>query len=159
MTLRMTRCPKCGRGKFRPGKLAHRFSVGNATFEGEVPAQVCTGCEEEFPARLAVVSLQIQAAHQLAGFGAAPESIRFMRSVLLLQSKTFAELVGVAPETVSRWEGGKRGIDGAAWALLCSMIRDKFAGTRTTLDAAIAAKEQRERPMPKRRFMLKKATP
>jgi transcriptional regulator with XRE-family HTH domain len=80
-----------------------------------------------------------------------------LRSVLNLKAKAFAELVGVSPETVSRWENRVRSIDAAAWAHLCSMVLDKAAGTSTTLDRLRATAEVRERRIPSRRHVLKSA--
>jgi transcriptional regulator with XRE-family HTH domain len=62
------------------------------------------------------------------------EAFRFMRKVLGIPAIELAELLDVAPETVSRWENGKLPIERRALALLASMVLDRVEGVTTTLE-------------------------
>jgi DNA-binding transcriptional regulator YiaG len=53
------------------------------------------------------------------------EAFRFMRGALGMTAKALAELLGVAPETVSRWETGERDVDRGAWLTLGSLVLER----------------------------------
>jgi DNA-binding transcriptional regulator YiaG len=63
-----------------------------------------------------------------------PEALKFMRKVTGLQGKEFAALLGVRPETVSRWEQGKRPIDRAAYAIIRQIVHERRRGITVTTD-------------------------
>jgi DNA-binding transcriptional regulator YiaG len=63
-----------------------------------------------------------------------PEALKFMRKVTGLQGKEFAELLLVRPETVSRWEQGKRPIDRATYAIIRQLVHERAGGVTTTAD-------------------------
>jgi len=52
-----------------------------------------------------------------------PERLRFLRTVLLLSGKEFAQRIGVDPATVSRWENGKQPHPMAVEQLLRAWVR------------------------------------
>jgi len=82
---------------------------------------------------------ELLAARWLADDGArSAEAFRFMRKALGLQAVALAELLDSTPETISRWEHGKRPVDARAFALLGVMVADRIAGrndTRARLEA------------------------
>ena len=57
-----------------------------------------------------------------------------MRKVTGLQGKEFAELLAVRPETVSRWEQGKRPIDRATYAIIRQLVSERARGVTATTD-------------------------
>ena len=150
------KCPECGR-PLRSKRVNYEFNVGSAVFSGDVRALVCEKCGEELTDGSEMVRLELEAAVVLTLYKPAGDAIRFFRSVLNLKAMEFAELVGVAAETVSRWENGVREIDAAAWAHLCSMVMDKSLGVTTALDRLRANAEVRDRPVPTRKLVLKPA--
>ena len=150
------KCPECG-GPLRAKNVDYQFSVGGASFSGDVRALACAGCGEELTDGAAMAKLELDAAVVLTGYKPSADAIRFFRSVLNLKGKDFADLVGVAAETVSRWENGVREIDAAAWGHLCSMILDRSNGATTTIDRLRANSEARERAVPTRKLTLKPA--
>ena len=150
------KCPECG-GTLRAKNVDYQFNVGGAVFSADVRALVCAKCGEELTDGAAMVRREIDAAVVLTGYKPSADAIRFFRSVLGLKAKDFADLVGVAAETVSRWENGVREIDAAAWAHLCSMVLDKSAGTTTTIDRLRANADVRDRPLPSKKLVLKPA--
>ena len=57
-----------------------------------------------------------------------------MRNVTRLQGKESSELLAVRPETVSRWELGKRPIDRATSAVIRQLVSERTYGVTTTAD-------------------------
>ena len=79
-----------------------------------MPGRVCVECGTSYVDARVVGELDALVAARLAEAGVTePEALQFMRTVTRLQGKEFAELLAVRPETVSRWEQGKRLIDRA----------------------------------------------
>ena len=115
------KCPECG------GKLTQR--VGDHPYVGrELPNVVLAGvkirtcCECEFSSvgipklaglHKALVASVAKATHQLS-----PGEIRFLRKYLGWSGQDFARHFGVTPETVSRWENGKKPMGATAERLL-----------------------------------------
>lgn len=155
-TREVRKCFECG-APLRDVKVRYDFSVGESHFSSDVPALLCTGCGRELTDGGAMAKRELQAAVVLTGYKPSADAIRFFRSVLALRAKEFAELVGVAPETVSRWENSVREIDAAAWGHLCSMVLDASSGSTTTRDRLRANAEVRDRPVPRKRLTLKPA--
>lgn len=62
------------------------------------------------------------------------EKFRFLRKQAELPAKELAGLLGVTPETVSRWEGGKHEIPLAVWALLGVLVGEHRSKSTTTMD-------------------------
>lgn len=154
--IEIKKCPECG-GRLRTKNVDYQFNVGGAVFSGDIRALVCAKCGEELTDGGAMARRELDAAVVLTGYRPSADAIRFFRSVLNLKAKDFADLVGVAAETVSRWENGVRDVDAAAWGHLCSMVLDEAAGTTTTLDRLRANAEVRDRPVPSKKLVLKPA--
>jgi transcriptional regulator with XRE-family HTH domain len=57
-----------------------------------------------------------------------------MRKALGLRAADLAGLLGVAAETVSRWETGQRDVDRGALALVGGLVVDRLEGSTATLD-------------------------
>ena len=47
-----------------------------------------------------------------------------------LKGLELARLLQVTPESLSRWENGKREVDRSAWILLADLVIDQVAGTK-----------------------------
>ncbi len=58
-----------------------------------------------------------------------------------MKATELAELVDVAPETLSRWETGAKAVNPVVWVTVAAMALDKLAGRATTLKQLHAAKE------------------
>jgi putative zinc finger/helix-turn-helix YgiT family protein len=103
------RCVSCGaETKTRTGTHPYTESgLSNVRLEG-IEISTCTRCGEK-----AVAIPRIDELHKVISYGLAtwpgrldPRQIRFLRKHLGWSSKRFASEMGVAPETVSRWEHG-----------------------------------------------------
>lgn len=145
----LKKCVTCGGKKFRTMQVEDEFKVGGASFVARLPAQECLSCHEKFIEGPSMVAAELQAAVVLSGHSPTPETFRFLRTVLRMKAGDLAELLDVAPETLSRWENGKREqINRASWLLLCSMVQDMAAGLETTRKRLIEA--LKTTPIPKR---------
>lgn len=54
-----------------------------------------------------------------------PSTMKLLHSATTLKGHELAALLGIAPETLSRWENGKEPINPTHWSLLAAMVRDK----------------------------------
>lgn len=123
------RCPKCkGRSIVRTVERSRR--VAGHEFTARLPARVCTSCGEAFFLDTVVATFDLLVGARLAQAGVnVSEALKFIRKVTGLNGRQFAELLDVRPETVSRWERGRRPIDRATYALIRHMMFDRKSGT------------------------------
>lgn len=152
---RLSRCPACHSRDLVDAKIEHEIRVGPSAAWASIPAQLCKTCGEDYAEGPAILAAERLMAKVLGGYEPTPDSFRFLRSVISLRSNELAELLGVAPETVSRWENGKAEIDRAAWLHLVNMIADLETGRTPTLDRLRDALKARGRHVPRRAFKLK----
>lgn len=61
------------------------------------------------------------------------EVFKFIRKAVGMKASELAELLGVAAETISRWETGEREVDRGAFALLADIARERLEGRASTL--------------------------
>ena len=100
-----------------------------------MPALRCPKCKEVYLDGPALVRFELEVAWELARLGTrSGEAVRFMRKAIGLTARALAALLGVAPETVSRWETGQRTVDTPTFAVLGRLVGDKIVGSRETTD-------------------------
>lgn len=107
------RCAKCG-GHLRVTGSTHRYAESGLPYVvlHGVSVRKCQECGEEEVAIPNIAGLHRCIAALLVARKsalAAPE-FRFLRQFLGHSSKDFAKTLGVAPETLSRWENASRDI-------------------------------------------------
>ena len=61
-------------------------------------------------------------------------TLNWARRALGLRAVDLAELLDVAPETVSRWENGHRSADRSVWNTLADLLANAVEGNTATLD-------------------------
>ena len=131
----LKRCPKCEATRLESRTIKRKRHVAGHEFAADVPASVCVECRASYFDDRVVSEFDALVAAKLAEAGvAAPEALKFMRKVTGLQGKEFAELLAVRPETVSRWEQGKRPIDRATYAIIRQLVSERTRGVTTTTD-------------------------
>ncbi len=109
--------------------------VAGHVFTADLPARVCGECGTSYFDDLVVGQFDALVAVKLAEAGVTePAALQFMRKVTGLQGKEFAELLAVRPETVSRWEQGKRPIDRATYAIMRQLVCERAGGVTATTD-------------------------
>ncbi len=141
----MKKCHKCKGSNLQPGMISHslKFSLdGDKTilFKTEdLPALVCADCGESTVSYETMKSFELAVAKHLAGLGHPMGSaFRYMRKALGMPAARLSELLGVTPETMSRWETGDRPVSVQAFALLGSLVSDACAKRTETHDRLAA---------------------
>jgi DNA-binding transcriptional regulator YiaG len=143
MPKRCLRCP--GGADLVERRTTVSRAVAGHKFVAELAGRGCVRCGREYPDDTSIARLDLHVALRLSEAGVSSgEAFRFMRKALGLRGTDLAELLDVAPETVSRWETDKRAVHRGAYALVASLVRDRIEGRSGTLDALHALK----RPTP-----------
>jgi DNA-binding XRE family transcriptional regulator len=99
-----------------------------------VSAVRCDACGE-----VALDGAALARAELLAGAEAMARGLRdggtlkFVRKALAMRAAELGDLLGVSPETISRWENGHRAAERSVWNTLADLVIDKLEGTDTTL--------------------------
>lgn len=127
-------CVQCG-GALVDATEEIQTRVDDLLFLIEAPAQQCVNCKETYISGAVHERLDLLVANQLSKSGILSGSIfRFMRKSLGIRANDLAQLLGVSPETVSRWETGKRDVDRASFAAVGAMISDALGGRADTVE-------------------------
>lgn len=125
------KCPICRNSNFRAGTYELREAVGELRFRASLPLTECLDCGETMVEGEDLYDCDLRIAVECAKRNAmSRESFRFIRGALGLQSKQTALILGVVPETVSRWEHGAKPVDATAWRFLCTLLMDHAEGRR-----------------------------
>lgn len=148
----LKKCVECGGANLRNGVSLETFEVAGVSFEIDHSTLACAACGESYVSHEAGVKSDLLVALHLARMGIrSGESFRFMRKSLGLSGKALAELLGVAAETLSRWEKGAMPVDGMAFVVLGGMVLDRLErATEPTLERLRALKEPRKTSEPVR---------
>lgn len=134
------RCPECGKVEVRPATIAYDAEVKHDSRLHEfhitrLSVNKCAACGEVLFGNVSNDQVT-QALREHLGL-LSPEQIRDALSKLGLKQKDFAERIGVAAETVSRWIGGTH-IQSRAMDNLMRLFF-QFDNVRSALPASIAA--------------------
>jgi len=134
---RLPRCHAC-KGELVDATSTETWTVAGQCFEVTLPTQRCLACGEETFAASALVRAERAVARALIDSGMhSGDVVRWVRKSAGLRAVDLAELLGVAPETVSRWENDKHPIDRASWATLAALATEGLDGpTAARLRAA-----------------------
>lgn len=127
--------------------MKRKRHVAGHVFTATLPARVCVGCRTAYFEDLVVSQFDALVAARLAEAGVTqPEALKFMRKVTGLQGKEFAELLAVRPETVSRWEHGRRPIDRATYAVIRQLVCERARGITATRDYLRSLRQPKRLP-------------
>gem|GEM_PF-561253 len=123
------RCPECGGSDLTRVPLTdHRLTnieVDNVVVQSGLETVRCGECGAEslrIPAGSAMLRTIALALVRMPGRPSGSE-IRYLRKSLALSGKDFARVMGVSPETVSRWENDKDRISTTADRLLRLLVK------------------------------------
>ena len=123
----MRQCARCESRGFKRGSTKLQRVIDCFAFESTLPANVCKGCGEAHVDADALGRFKLCGAPELARTGpGTPTAFKFMRMTLGLSGVALGELLGVEPETISRWENGARGLDRGAIALLGGLVMERL---------------------------------
>ncbi len=145
----MKNCVTCGKGPLKSAEIELCREVAGHVFTATIPATVCEACGEEYTAGEDLGRFERTIARTLLDAGeTSGEAFKFARKAMGIRAADLAQILGVTPETVSRWETGVHPIDPMALALLALLARDAAAGSTSTLEALKARAEPK--PLAKR---------
>jgi putative zinc finger/helix-turn-helix YgiT family protein len=126
-------CVNCGNNRFKQTSAIVSRHIAGHEFQSTIPTRECTSCGMKYYASDDLARFELATAITIANAALqVPEALKFMRKVTGLQAKQFADLLGVRPETVSRWESGKTPVDRATYSVLQQFLLDGLAGSSAT---------------------------
>lgn len=129
------KCVTCSGGRMKRGPVEIRREVGEHVFTATVPGYRCDACGEVQFDGTDLARFELEVAKALAESGiASGDAFRWMRKSLELRAIDVAQLLGVTPETISRWETGRVAPDRGALALVGLLVMDHARGSTATLD-------------------------
>ena len=113
--------------------IEHHDTVGGVVYKATMPA-----LRDERTAKILVDGLVLGAferalAAEVARGPVASDALLFLRRWLGLKAQELAELLQTTPETISRWERGKRAVDTSAFALVARIVLERLDGREDTL--------------------------
>jgi putative zinc finger/helix-turn-helix YgiT family protein len=127
-------CPDC-EVRLVPSQYLRSRTVAGRCFEQLLPSEVCPQCGREFVGIDTAQEFELSVAEQLAREGPPTgEAFRYMRKALGMSAVEAARLLGVKPETISRWEKGRRTANPALVVLMGTIVLESLKGERTTAD-------------------------
>jgi putative zinc finger/helix-turn-helix YgiT family protein len=151
----MNKCAMCENGKMKKTMVEWTRTVDGTRFVGTMPGYVCDSCKEEYVDAIVLEKFEEQIALEIARRGRiSSEAFRFMRTTIGLSSKELAKILGVQPETVSRWEHRKREIDKSVFALLGGLVSESVKAQHIPISGILAAIQK---PVRKQTVFLKVA--
>lgn len=131
----LTECPSCHAKRLKVRLVEEVKVVGDHRFRALLPGQQCRQCGETFYELRTLARFDQLVAKELADAGEkAGEAVRFIRKAAGVAAADLAALLDVRPETVSRWEHGKRPIDRGSYAVLRQLLIEKLAESTATAD-------------------------
>lgn len=127
-------CFACKSDNLTTSSTTDDFRFGDTVFSVVVPCVRCEACGVVTIAPADSERAELAVAYALAAHGPVTgPAFRHMRNALGIARGDMARLLGVAPETVSRWEHGDRAVDRAAWLLVSTLVDERRAGRQDTL--------------------------
>jgi putative zinc finger/helix-turn-helix YgiT family protein len=99
-------CGACGAAT-QEAAVEETRTVGVRRFVAAVPARRCAACGETYVGQAAGVAFDAAVTRHLVEDGDdTPAALRWLRKAAGLRATELAALLGVRPETISRWEHG-----------------------------------------------------
>jgi DNA-binding transcriptional regulator YiaG len=125
----LERCALCGyAGAFELVATTEEAVIGERAFRADVAAERCPSCREVFtPAEEPMAFGEAVARRLIVDGDVSGASFRYLRHTLGVTGQALAEMLGVEPELVSRWEQGDRDVDRLAWAVLAMLVLEASA--------------------------------
>lgn len=130
------KCAECGSTRFAKIVEDDTHVVGKTKYVVEIPETKCLKCGDITVSGPDMERSERLVAAEIARSGPSTGvTFRYMRRALGLKSGDLAQLLGVRPETLSKWEtDADRSPDRAAWATLAAIVTENVQGRRDTLD-------------------------
>lgn len=140
----MSECPKCRGERLEKGPQRTSRKLFGRTYTAALPGSRCVDCGETYVNAMVLLRFELAIAAHVARNGpVSGESLSWMRRALGLTGEQLAEMLDVRPETLSRWENGKRAVDRNAWLTASALVLDEIdgkSGMRERIEAVSQAK-------------------
>jgi hypothetical protein len=141
------RCGVCGRSALESTISPQSWTVGDRTFFAKLRVSSCKSCGQVFGLIEGRIELGLRAAGEFVRAGDfTGDAMKHMRRVLGLKAAEWARVIGVTPDTISRWETGKRPLPRSAAFVLGSLVMDQLEGRGNTLQYLKALRAPRKLP-------------
>lgn len=136
----MKKCVECRGDKFVLADVWQEREFGGCKFGAMVAGQKCEKCSTEYVGQFALERFEELVALNLVRTGQrSGKALKFLRKYLGITASDLAQMLGVEPETVSRWENEKNEADPTTMITIAALVEDKAAEERL----ALAEKEWR----------------
>ena len=130
----MDKCPLC-RVPLASARRRQTVTIDGRRFVATLAAHHCKRCRASFIHGVDLETLNVHIGCALATGGRATgASFRFMRKTLGMRASTLGTLLGVTPETISRWENAQRPVDPNAWIAVGSLVLEHAGEPAMTLE-------------------------
>ncbi len=124
-----------------------RVSVGGVLFVAHLPVGVSASGAHEGWLDETLERHDLAIGAWLVEHGARTgDALRWLRKTLGMKAIELAGVLGVTPETVSRWENDRLELDPVVWVVLGAIVRDRLVGATHTVDALRAARTRPKLP-------------
>lgn len=131
----MKKCVECRGDKFVLADVWQEREFGGCKFGAMVAGQKCEKCSTEYVGQFALERFEELVALNLVRTGQrSGKALKFLRKYLGITASDLAQMLGVEPETVSRWENEKNEADPTTMITIAALVEDKAAGRTSTRD-------------------------
>lgn len=119
-------CPGCG-GRLRyRARFPAAVTIGDVEYRDNVEGWTCAECDREDKDDAAFDAFILSAARACFRRGyRSGAALRFARRVFAWTGQDLAQALGVAPETLSRWENGHLDVPPHVFALVGCLLEDR----------------------------------
>ena len=129
----MSICPKCQSERVEQGPQRTTRKLFGRTYATQLRGSRCLECGESWVNAMDLLRFELAIAAHIAENGpVSGESLSWMRRALGFTGEELASMLDVRPETLSRWETGKREVDRNAWLTASALVVDEVEGTSRT---------------------------
>ncbi len=124
-------CYLCDRGRLRATRSSFDTTLDGVAYTHMLNAEECNACGEVFTHAIEHQHAEREIAHTLLHNRAdGADAFRFLRLLSVEpEAQKFAAAIGVSPETLSRWENGKKPIHEATFELLRMLAAKRLGVT------------------------------
>jgi hypothetical protein len=132
-------CPKCST-PMREAVISKEYPIAGVAFAVTMPGHVCPVDDSWIVSNEVSQEIDRKAVRAIATHGPATgRTLKYLHAFLQLKGTELAALIGVQPETLSRWESEAQPLAQLAWVTVAAMVLDKLEGRATTTKQLRAA--------------------
>ncbi len=139
------KCHACGATPLVESTTTMKRAFGEQVYTAELPATACPACGEAVVEGDVLARYDAALTHALVRHGQpGAAAVKWLRKAARLTGAELAALLGVTPESVSRWENDRTAMDRATWVTLGALAIEAEEGRSDTADMLRARAEPRK---------------